>query len=409
MEPFTHLGIRVEVATSLEALERHATAYDRLVARADGTLFPVFDLHWARRGRNLFQPAGTTPYFLLAWRGAELIGLAPLRRTRRRLGPLTLHWLEFWGQSTGFVSLDSLTGSFVIPAPEDHAPCLRAFRAYLIGPGRHDWELLDLQHCCTYSSLCDPLRGSFPEAVAEREEMPGYLVELGTRYAELEAQFHKDTRRNLRRSRRMLEDHGDAHRFAVHESLDDALFEDIARVHTARQMELRAKGRKDRDALFEQDVVRACVGDLLRASAVAGRLRVYTLHIGDSLAAFGIVLANAGDAVYWLIGFSEEFQQFSPSRLVFEFTYRTEIERYGTKRLNLLLGETRTKHELSNMEYAALRLRLRNRWTRRASAKLRLFEAAKWLAGAVRAGVASLLRHRAEGSGVSEGAGASGT
>lgn len=358
-------SLHVELVDSLEALERHATAFDDLTARADGTVFPAFQRRWIESGRSIYLKDPRALFLLLAWRGDRLVGIAPLHRERRWIGIADVIWLGFWGQSTGINQLDSFTGDFILPDPSERTHCLMAFRQVLSGLLRRKWDFLELRYFCDISPNVDAFRTVFPEAVVspEVDAMRGYLVELPHSPELVGSLFGGKTMRNLRRSMRLLSESGLPHRFEVLETLNSALFDEISTVHTSRQATLVESGREDRDALLSNPTVREIVMSLLLGAAEERRLRIHTLRIEERLAAFAIVLANGADAVCWLIAFDGAYQQFSPSRLVFERMYQTEVATYGTRRINLMPGFTRTKKELSTTEYQAYRFAIVNNWS----------------------------------------------
>lgn len=345
--------IRVELVESLDTLNQHAEKYDALAEEMDGTCFPAYQRSWIEQGAPVYLAGRLSLFFLLAWRNDALIGVAPLQMYQRSFGLGTMKMLTFWGQQSDVYSLKSLTGDFIIPNEDDRVPCLTAFRKYLTGEGRKRWDVITLNRFCSVSRQLDAFKACFPEATASMENMPGFMVEFPDNWDALAGIFKGKTVKNLRRSMRLLKENSDSHEFVVYEEIDDRLLEDLAKVHTSRQQELLAKGRQDRDAPFASEGIRQIIGNLLKASSRGHKLRIYCLYIDKQLAAFNIVLANQHDTVCWLIAFDGKFQQLSPSRLLFQYMYATEMERFETRRMNLLVGFTRTKEELSTVTYSS--------------------------------------------------------
>lgn len=288
--------------------------------------------------------------------------------------------LEFWGQHSGSTVLENFTGELLVADERNRPDCMRAWRAHLIGPARDHWDLIDLEHLCGILPSGRALAECFPEGEVLEEQMPGFLVDLDLGVEALHKAFGKNSTRNLRRSRRLLEEAGTPFRFESRPDIDDPLFDEIGRVHTVRQQELAAKGRTDRDLPFVDPVSRRVLRRALQCEAEAGHLRVHTLRIGERLAAFGLVIQKEARAVFWLIGFDAEFQQFSPSRLLFAEVYGSGMDSRDLRSVNLLLGHTRTKEELSTTRYAATRFRLVNDWSLRSRLRRGLLEQLKRLA-----------------------------
>jgi CelD/BcsL family acetyltransferase involved in cellulose biosynthesis len=182
----------------------------------------------------------------------------------------------------------------------------------------------------------------------------------------------------------LLDESSHGYEFAVHEEITDDLLQKIAEVHSARQNQLLGQGRPSRDAPFSDDNLKRLIGRLLAGAARSHRLRIYCLNIDKQLAAFGIVFANQGDTICWLIAFDDQFKSFSPSRLVFQYMYTTEMERYGTRRMNLMLGYTRTKKELSTDTYESWCYEIPNNYWVISKIKRPLYELIKKSASPVR-------------------------
>ena len=159
------------------------------------------------------------------------------------------------GQHSEVESLNSLTGDFLIPEPADRIPCMIAFKKYLAGRGRKRWDVIKLNRFCAVSEQLAAFQECFPEAIATKEEMPGFMLEFPDSWDALATIFKGKTVKNLRRSLRLLEESSSSYEFMVYEQINDTLLEELAKVHTSRQMELVEKGRKDRDALFADNTV----------------------------------------------------------------------------------------------------------------------------------------------------------
>jgi hypothetical protein len=377
--------MRVELIDSLAALSRVGPAYDDLLRTLDGTCFPIYQRYWLENTAPIYINKGDSLFFLLVWDNDQLIAVAPLRCKKIFLGIGTIQRLSFIGQYADTVSMVNYTGDFIVRDEADPASCMEAIKVALTGPYKNRWDYLNLGYFCeTSSNLCAFERVFNATGVVE--EMPGFHLDLPESWDSLSRQFNTKTNRNLRRSMRLLVESGHSFSFETHTNLTPSLLEEISSVHSARQAVLTNKGRSDRDALFQHVELKDAVGRALREAAERQQLRLHFLRIDDRLAAFAIVLTNNQKGVCWLIAFDPVFQEFSPSRLVFQRMYTEEMETYGLRKLNLLLGFTRTKKELSTSCYEARRYEVSNESSTRSALKRRLFAALKSLISALKIG-----------------------
>jgi CelD/BcsL family acetyltransferase involved in cellulose biosynthesis len=267
--------------------------------------------------------------------------------------PLAFRWLEFLGQHTGHSALDNLTGDFIVSSDADRELVIDAVCRALNGPLRALWDGISLKRFCAYSTSLSAFLKAFPQARAVQEEMSGFVAELGASFEDTWGQFDSKARKNLRRAIRLLDASGLPYHFETRDEIDASLLGEISVLHSGRQRLLKELGRNDRDDLLSGEVMLDRVGELLRAMARAGKLRIHLMRIDNALAAFSIVFGGRAGANSWLVAFDEAFSRFSPSRLMFEHMYRQEIERYGTPRVNLMLGHTQAKQDFSNRIYSS--------------------------------------------------------
>ena len=87
--------IEVRVANSLESIDEHAEAWDRLTMASSERL-PMLSHEWVSSFLEHATPAGAPWQCFFAYQGADLVGVLPLIRARgwvrdRLRGPADLH------------------------------------------------------------------------------------------------------------------------------------------------------------------------------------------------------------------------------------------------------------------------------------------------------------------------------
>lgn len=184
--------------------------------------------------------------------------------------------------------------------------------------------------------------GTRAPRVVVRKTMTAPCIDLAAR--DFDAWYMDKTshfRQRLRKARKDFGARGGTARLATEESVDRdlATFVDL---HTQRW------ARKEGETAVTTDVARM----LAQAGGglpVPGRLRVWTLEIGDDPVSSSVVLGAGDELGYWANGFDERHKTLSPSRIGI-LTVIEDAFASGARRLDLGAGDFEYKRRFADDE-----------------------------------------------------------
>jgi CelD/BcsL family acetyltransferase involved in cellulose biosynthesis len=113
-----------------------------------------------------------------------------------------------------------------------------------------------------------------------------------------------------------------------------------------KRAQLAATGQTD---LFKTPWVMRLIEDLLETRDADFGGGLYTLHLGDELAAVHFHLRGGGAVHGWLIAHDPRFERYSPGLLLFQDILKS-LDSGPYKRLDLGAGDYRFKRELANRQ-----------------------------------------------------------
>ena len=117
-----------------------------------------------------------------------------------------------------------------------------------------------------------------------------------------------------------------------------------------KRAQLVATGQTD---LFKTTWVMRLMDELLETRDPAFGGGLYTLHLGDELAAVHFHLRGGGTIHGWLIAHDPKFERYSPGLLLFQDILKS-LDAGPYKRLDLGAGDYRFKRELSNRQQGVM-------------------------------------------------------
>lgn len=172
-----------------------------------------------------------------------------------------------------------------------------------------------------------------------------WVVEVADGYAAYEAERKAagvGALKDIDKKRRKVEREVGPARFTA---LSDSRA-DYERLIAWKRAQLAATGQTD---LFKTPWVLRLMDELLdtRAPEFGGGL--YTLHLGDELAAAHFHLRGGGTIHGWLIAHDPKFERYSPGLLLFQDILKS-LDGAPYRRLDLGAGDYRFKRELSNRQ-----------------------------------------------------------
>ncbi len=117
-----------------------------------------------------------------------------------------------------------------------------------------------------------------------------------------------------------------------------------------KRAQLAATGQTD---LFKTAWVTRLMDQLLETRDPAFGGGLYTLHLGDELAAVHFHLRGGATIHGWLIAHDPKFERYSPGLLLFQDILKS-LDAGPYKRLDLGAGDYRFKRELSNRQQGVM-------------------------------------------------------
>jgi hypothetical protein len=338
--------IRIEAITNLsKLLGDYADQYRQLLLSLPDGRALTYQPEWIESIGNRYLIGNRTPFFLLAWRGTELIGIAPFIIEKK--GPMAAYTrrLLFWGGIRG--TLNNMLSDFLVPNGGDVRNCIHAFVNYLYGEGSSRWDFADLSYISAESSTLPALTYWLPELRMTKESMQSFIIELPTSFQSFCDGLPRKPFSEIKRCRRKLQDQNIAVEIYATSILSDAEIDELSAIHNRRQDDHRATGR-DRYSLFESAGDNAAFRKLLENASKTGLARHYILKIDGKIVSFFLGFVTGSVYHLFLTAFDMQYSEYGPTKILLLEVCQREIELHHTQRINLSTGESRYKREFSN-------------------------------------------------------------
>ncbi|MDR3510237.1 MAG: GNAT family N-acetyltransferase [Caulobacteraceae bacterium] len=279
------------------------------------------------------QPAWDSPFLSPGW------ALAAEQRQPRD-GGVRVAVLREAGRAVGFFPV-RVAGAVAMPAgaPMNDYQALVAEPWVMIDPRRLAQALgvdrLDFSHMLIDQTAFAPyVRGTNPSFVIELPD--GYAAYAAGRRA-----AGSGVIKDIDKRRRKIEREAGPVRFTAHQGCSEALDQLLA----WKSRQYRATGQTDLFAV-PWTVELLCALFQSRAEGFGGGL--FTLHVGDKLAAAQFNLLGRHTIHAWIIAHDEEFERYSPGLLLFQDILKW-MEGAGYRALDLGAGDYRFKRQLANV------------------------------------------------------------
>ncbi|HZA51946.1 MAG TPA: GNAT family N-acetyltransferase [Myxococcaceae bacterium] len=343
-------SLRVELISDLRAFASMRAEWSALLEESDAAIFNGWDwlYPWYRRIAPSFDP-----WVLAARDGAgRLCGILPLAREERRLGPARVRRLRILGdQRVGSDYLD------VVAAPARRGEVTRAFARELLAR-RAEWDVLDLndldERSPTPAVLLDLFDGSGWEVrTFECSVCPNETFLDGETFD----QFLRRTRRrdNYLRRRKWFEKQ-EGYRLEI--STDPAALTrplaEFFRLHALRWAEDGGSSG------ITGSRVEAFHRDATHLLAQAGKLRLYTLWVGQVAVASVYGIVHRDTFLYYQSGMDPEWRSKSAGMVVVGATFEDAIQS-GLRHYDFLRGTEAYKSDWVSKLRRTIGLRLVSR------------------------------------------------
>jgi CelD/BcsL family acetyltransferase involved in cellulose biosynthesis len=187
----------------------------------------------------------------------------------------------------------------------------------------------------------------------------------------------------VRRRRKQLAARPGGHRYLSGPTLEPALLERVARLHSQRQARLRQQGR-ERISLFDDPVQARGFGELLTWAAAEGATWHHWLEVDGKLAGALLSFRQGRTLFPYLIAIDEEFGELSPSLLLHMQLVEQAHEQGQIRLIDQLPGENQLKRQISTRMRPHHRYSIPNSARTGAQVRLGYYRLAKDLLGRFR-------------------------
>jgi CelD/BcsL family acetyltransferase involved in cellulose biosynthesis len=352
------VGITARVVDSLDGLAPIRAQWDEL-AVASGRPFaaPAWALSWWQH----LRPEKARLRVLVVELDGRLAGVVPLHAVGRVYRPIggALAPVEPTAR-VGFERQVAEAAAALLATAEPRA------------------ELLELGEHASGPDWAGMLSRAWPGNRAAwrwvESEAPAPQVDFGDGFEAWMSGKSKSFRRDIRSSRRKLEEGGGTFRYATEETLESDVRE-FLRLHRMRLADRGGSSIPEGEGIERMLVA---VGVDLLAS---GRFRLLCLDLGGEVIAADLLLAAGEEVSAWNSGFDDTYRDFSPIMQCLVYALADAADR-GERSMNLGPGDQDYKYRLSGSEdcirssviaprgasYPLVRLRLAPRWARRSLA-----------------------------------------
>lgn len=352
------MALAARVAESLDELAPVRAEWDEL-AVASGRPFaaPAWALSWWEH----LRPEGARLHALVVEQGDELAGVVPLYARGRTYRPIG-------GELAPVEPLSRAGLEDQVAEAAAELLAAAAPRAEVVELGQHgsgpDWAGM-------LSRAWPGSRGAWRWV---ESEAPAPQVDFGAGFDAWMSEKSKSFRRDIRSSRRKLDESGGAFRFATEETLES----DVREFLGLHRMRLAKRGGTNIPTGEGIERMLVAVGlDLLPSE----RFRLLCLDLDGAVIAADLLVAAGAEVSAWNSGFDDAHRDFSPIMQCLVHALADAAER-GESSMNLGPGGQDYKYRLSNSEdrlrssvivprgasYPLVRLRLAPRRARRALA-----------------------------------------
>lgn len=322
------MALQVEIVTTEDRFQAIRTPWDRLWCKTVGD---VFRSHgwlsaWLAGGGR-----AVTPHVVLAWRGDELVAAFPLA-VRRHWGLRLLEWCA--------QAFSDYCDVLVLPEIVPRLPTIWDIVWQAGG-----FDLLNLRHIRPDAAIGRCLGPPPDRSVRMRGNRRVRTVSIDCVYPSGEAWFRslgKKGRNNVWRGERLLTGLGGE---IAYRCLDPALHSVDAEMKWLFEVKQEwARARKRSSLLLRADG--RAMEAMLRAAAQSGRMRLFVLTSGGSIAAASVNFLQGDSLQAYMTGYDPAFERASPGMLLIVHYVRWAYDQ-GLATVDLLRGREPFKLRLA--------------------------------------------------------------
>jgi CelD/BcsL family acetyltransferase involved in cellulose biosynthesis len=320
------VGVSARVVESLDGLLPVRQAWDELAA-ASGRPFaaPAWALSWWEH----LRPEGARLCVLVVELDEGIAGVVPLHAIDRVLRPIGGELAPVEPVSRVGLEEEVAAAAGELLAAAELRPALIELIQHGTGP---DWAGM-------LSRAWPGSRGAWHRV---ESEAPAPRVDFGNGFDAWMGEKSKSFRRDIRTSRRKLDEAGAAFRYATEETLESDVGE-FLRLH---RMRLADRGGSNIPEGEDIERMLVAVGQELLPSE---RFRLICLDLNGEVIAADLLLAAGKEVSAWNSGFDEAYRDFSPIMQCLVQVLADAAER-SERTMSLGPGDQAYKYRLSNSE-----------------------------------------------------------
>ena len=339
----------VTVVRSIDQLRDLADTYQALLDRLPDGRGVFYSIGWLQAFAPMYLAEGRRFHFLLIWRGAALVGVAPTVVSQRPWSRGHASVLEFWGAVDGSLRLE---GDLLFPSASD-AECGAQAVVRWLASSASEVDIMDLQYFREISTSREAfVAAARPDAV-RAEPMRTHRAQMAASVPEHLALLKKSMLSIVQNRQRAIERDLGAELVSRERLSDDELAQ-VEQLHIKRQQQLMAGGR-ERHSLFENAVERQCYRHMLEVAASEGVGRHYLLKAGGKIIAFGLCFHKQRTLFCHVTAFDPELGRYKLGRVLELMKTRAEIERGDTDVMDMLPGTTQVKEDFGTEVFSHFR------------------------------------------------------
>lgn len=295
--------MRVEVATSLSALQALEPDYEQVLRSTGNTLpFALHEWHmaWCRQFLESSRRIRTEP-MIHAARNAEgrCVAIVPLILTRRTVGPVQFGTLDLLGADPAITEIRT---SLIEPGYE--APAIRAIRRKVADVRSIDW--------LNWGVLSDAHVGALSSCAQLKFQQPllDYVLDLPSSWEEFNSKLKRNIHESIRRCYNSLKRDGLTCELRVAQE-PGAVKEALERFFTLHAMRAELQGAAVHRNHFANARSQLFLHEVCAKLAARGMVRIFQLAIRGEIVALRIGFV-IGDSLYlYYSGFDPRWSKYS--------------------------------------------------------------------------------------------------
>lgn len=288
----------------------------------------------------LFMRNGGKPFFVMVTCGGKLVAFLPMQTEEFGRYPLQYRRLKTWGHA-GLYNDNYRTDFLCLPEYLDRAP--ETAMQFLSSTFKNNFDEIVFGRVVKeppFYNLLDKYFG-VSDFLNNKEKRHIYKGEV-----RLDSHVTGDKRRKIKRGTRQLRDVFSTIEYCCHDSIDDELFDNICKMHIARQKEFISQG-KSRMNFLENPTEREVFRNKLMYAQEKGALRIYTLRLDSEMASFLLCFSFGGFTEACLTSFAKMPGHNYMTRCLWHYAFDQELNHHGTRVIDMGHGTNLLKKNFS--------------------------------------------------------------